>query len=81
MAAEYEAKLDFESSLKELAQIVEQLEKGGLTLEDSLHQFERGINLTRLCQTALKNAEQKVSLLLEQNNQEILQPYNSEENQ
>jgi exodeoxyribonuclease VII small subunit len=55
---------DFEASLAELEAIVEKLEQGELFLEDSLLQFERGIQLTRVCQTALTQAEQKVEILL-----------------
>ncbi len=49
--------------MTELEQIVERLEHGDLALEDSLKQFERGIELTRSCQEALKRAEQKVQVL------------------
>lgn len=55
--------LDFEAAMAELEAIVERLEHGDLPLEDSLKQFERGVELTRLCQAALKQAEQKVQLL------------------
>ncbi len=57
----------FETSLARLEQLVEQMEKGDLTLEASLTTFEEGIKLTRECQQALKTAEQKVKLLLEKN--------------
>jgi exodeoxyribonuclease VII small subunit len=55
---------DFEASLAELEAIVEKLEHGELSLEDSLRQFERGVQLTRVCQSALTKAEQKVEVLL-----------------
>ena len=55
---------DLEKSLAELEQIVERLEAGELTLDESLKQFERGVTLTRQCQTALHKAEQKVDILL-----------------
>jgi exodeoxyribonuclease VII small subunit len=55
---------DLEKSLAELEKIVERLEAGDLTLDDSLKQFERGVTLTRQCQTALRSAEQKVEILL-----------------
>jgi exodeoxyribonuclease VII small subunit len=55
---------DLEKSLAELEIIVERLEAGDLTLDDSLKQFERGVALTRQCQTALRSAEQKVEILL-----------------
>ncbi len=57
----------FEASLARIEQLVEQMEKGDLTLEASLTTFEEGIKLTRECQQALKTAEQKVKLLLEKN--------------
>lgn len=58
---------DFEKSLKELEAIVERMEQGDTTLEESLRQFERGIALARSCQEALKKAEQKVEILIEEN--------------
>ncbi|MGE5626075.1 MAG: exodeoxyribonuclease VII small subunit [Bacillota bacterium] len=57
---------DFEKALAELEQIVTTLEKGDLSLEAALKHFERGISLTRQCQTALKQAELKVEKLSEQ---------------
>ncbi|SMF01155.1 Exodeoxyribonuclease VII small subunit [Alteromonadaceae bacterium Bs31] len=63
---------NFEKSLQELEQLVAQLESGELSLEDSLKTFEKGIKLTRSCQTALQEAEQKVELLLQQENGEAL---------
>jgi exodeoxyribonuclease VII small subunit len=56
--------LDFERALAELEGIVEKLEAGDLTLDESLKHFERGVQLTRACQTALKQAEQKVEILM-----------------
>ena len=55
--------IDFEASLAELEQLVDQLETGDLSLEASLAAFERGVKLTRQCQTALRNAELKVQAL------------------
>lgn len=55
---------DFEGSLAELEAIVERLEQGELSLDESLQQFERGVQLTRTCQAALKHAEHKVEVLL-----------------
>jgi exodeoxyribonuclease VII small subunit len=55
---------DLEKSLAELEKIVEKMESGELTLDESLQQFERGVALTRQCQTALRAAEQKVEILL-----------------
>ena len=55
---------DFERSLAELEAIVDKLEAGDLSLDESLKQFERGVQLTRVCQTALKQAEHKVEILM-----------------
>jgi len=55
---------DFERSLAELESLVQKLESGDLPLEEALKTFERGIALTRSCQTALKAAQQKVEILL-----------------
>ena len=56
---------DFEKSLDELERLVRDLEQGGLSLEQSLAAFERGVKLTRECQTALKTAEQRVEQLVQ----------------
>jgi exodeoxyribonuclease VII small subunit len=55
---------DFETAMRDLEELVERLEHGDLPLEESLAAFERGVMLTRACQTALKEAEQKVEILL-----------------
>ena len=60
---------DFEQSLADLQILVERLENGELSLEDSLSAFEQGIGLTRDCQAALSQAEQKVQILLGQDGQ------------
>lgn len=66
---------DFESALKELETLVERMEEGDLPLEQSLKYFERGIELTRACQTALKEAEQKVQILLEKDGKLAAEPF------
>jgi exodeoxyribonuclease VII small subunit len=55
----------FEQSLAELESIVDALERGDMTLEESLGAFERGVALTRTCQKALDAAEQRVRILTE----------------
>lgn len=67
--------IDFEASLAELEELVERMEEGELSLEDSLKDFERGIELTRSCQQALKEAEQRVQMLVEKSGKEKLVPY------
>ena len=61
--------LDFEEALTELEVLVEQMEEGDLSLEDSLEAFERGIKLTRECQKHLSEAEKKVKLLVGEGDQ------------
>ncbi len=59
--------IDLETALKELESLVERMEQGELSLEESLKLFERGVKLTRMCQSALKSAQQKVEVLSVQN--------------
>lgn len=68
-------KLNFESAIKELESLVEQMEQGDITLEQSLQNFERGIELTRACQQALQEAEQKVQILTQQQGAEVLEDF------
>ncbi len=56
-------KLSFESAMMELEALVTKIETGNLSLEDSLKEFENGIKLSRACQTALKDAENRVKIL------------------
>ena len=69
---------DFEKTLKELETLVEKMEQGDISLEDSLKYFERGIQLTRACQQALKDAEQKVNVLLEKSGDAELQSFEND---
>lgn len=66
---------NFEASFSELEKIVETLENGQLSLEQSLDDFERGIHLTRACQDALNNAQQKVQVLLEKNGRSSIEAF------
>ncbi len=70
---------NFEEDLEELEKLVENLEKGELSLEESLACFERGIALTRNCQKALSEAEQKVNILLTDRETQKLQNFSTEE--
>jgi exodeoxyribonuclease VII small subunit len=67
MAKKNQSDFNFETALESLEEIVSSMEKGDLTLEDSLKAFETGIKLTRECQAALKDAEQKVRILSKEN--------------
>ncbi len=57
--------LNFESAMAELESLVTKIEAGNLSLEESLKEFEKGITLSRVCQKALTNAEQRVKILSE----------------
>jgi len=70
--------LDFEAAMLELESLVERMEQGEQTLEQSLLDFERGIALTRSCQIALKETEQKIQQLVEINGQDELVPFTEE---
>lgn len=59
--------LTFEKSIQELERIVAQLEKGDLSLEEALKQFEKGVGLARKCQETLHAAEQKIEMLTQSN--------------
>ncbi len=70
--------VSFEDSLNELEQLVETMEKGELSLEESLKSFERGVQLTRTCQKAIKEAEQKVQILLQENGEQSKKSFTDE---
>jgi exodeoxyribonuclease VII small subunit len=66
---------DFETAMRDLEELVERLEQGDLSLEESLAAFERGVMLTRACQTALKEAEQKVEILLKKGGEPAVEEF------
>ena len=68
----------FEDHLTELEQLVERMEQGNLPLDQTLQLFERGVHLTRICQNSLKDAEQKVRILLEENGKPDLKPFSND---
>jgi exodeoxyribonuclease VII small subunit len=78
MAARKKAALDFEQSLTDLQNLVERLENGELSLEDSLTAFEQGVRLTRDCQAALAQAEQKVQILMERDGELEEAPFDAD---
>ena len=67
MTKKQQTGFDFEQALEDLEALVSSMEEGELSLEDSLQAFEKGIKLTRECQAALKQAEQKVQVLINEN--------------
>jgi len=70
-----------ETSLDSLETLVERMESGELTLEDSLKAFEEGVRLSRKCQQALQQAEQKVRILLEQSTTADPEPFTGGDNE
>ena len=70
--------VDFEQQLASLEGLVESLESGELSLEESLKSFEQGIKVARDCQAALKSAEQKVEVLMRQGDELVSQPFEDE---
>ena len=70
--------MDFEKQLETLEGLVESLECGDLSLEDSLKSFEQGIKVARDCQQALKQAEQKVEVLMRQGDDLVSQPFDGD---
>ncbi len=71
--------MSFEESLAELEGIVDKLEKGQLSLDESLMLFEKGIKLVRECNDKLKNAQQKVEQLIEENGELRTEKFEVEE--
>lgn len=71
---------NLEDSFSEINQLIDKMEHSELSLEQSLQDFERGITLIKHCQKILTDAEQKVQILIQQNNQEQLAPYDDDQN-
>ena len=71
--------LDFESAIHELESLVERMEQGETTLEESLTDFERGVALFRQCQKALDEAEQKVQILMKKSGAAQLEDFDESE--
>ena len=61
------AKISFEKSLKQLEQIVQELESGNLPLEKAMKKFEEGVKLSKFCSEKLDETEKKISVLLHDN--------------
>ena len=75
MSNKTEAGPDFEKTLAELETLVVNLEKGDLSLDESLAGFKRGIELTRQCQSVLDNAQQTVEQLINTDDENSLEPF------
>lgn len=71
--------LDFETALEKLQHIVEDLEKGGLSLDKTLAEFSQGMKLLKFCHQKLDKAEKKIELMLEEDNEFTKEvPFDSE---
>ena len=71
--------INLEKTLADLELLVEELESGTLSLDDAMKKFEEGVKLTRMCQKTLKEAEQKVELLLQNSDgEDELMPFDNE---
>lgn len=77
MTTNKDSSFQFEKALDDLSALVTTMEQGNISLEDSLKNFEAGIKLTRECQKALQEAEQKVKILTEKNGQDHLESFES----
>ncbi|MBB3323780.1 exodeoxyribonuclease VII small subunit [Atlantibacter hermannii] len=75
MPKKNELPASFETALQELEQIVSRLESGALPLEEALNEFERGVQLARQGQVKLQQAEQRVQILLSENEDAPLSPF------
>jgi exodeoxyribonuclease VII small subunit len=71
-----EEEMSFEEALTKLEEVVNHLEEGKLSLEDSLAKFEKGIVLSRMCNKRLVEAKQKVERLIEKNGKVSTEPMN-----
>ncbi len=60
--------ISFEENMEKLEKIVADLEKGDLDLDESVKKFEQGINISKKCDEILKNAEKKITILLNEDN-------------
>ena len=75
------AKDKFEEALGKLEDIVRKMEAGDMTLEESLKAFEEGIKLARLCSRKLDEAERRVEVLIKQEDELVIKPFQVEENE
>ncbi len=73
--------INLEKALSDLEELVEELESGELPLEKAMKKFEEGIKLTRNCQAALKDAEQKVDVLLKSAGGETLEDFDVDDSE
>ena len=70
---------NFEKNMSDLENIVTELEKGDLNLDESISKFEEGIKISKQCNKILENAEKKITILLENNGEVKEENFVSEE--
>ena len=75
MSKKAETNIDFEKTLAELEILVEKLEKGDLSLDESLSGFKQGMELTKQCQSVLDHAQQTVEQLINPEDEDSLAPF------
>ena len=75
MSKKADTDIDFEKTLVELETLVEKLEKGDLSLDDSLSGFQKGMDLTKQCQTVLDDAQQTVEQLINPEDEDTIVPF------
>lgn len=75
MSKKADATIDFEKTLTELETLVEKLEKGDLSLDESLSGFKQGVELTKQCQSVLDQAQQTVEQLINPEDEDSLVPF------
>ncbi|MGC8758682.1 MAG: exodeoxyribonuclease VII small subunit [Bryobacteraceae bacterium] len=78
-AEEKPREVSFEQSLRELQQIVEELEKPDVSLERALELFEKGVKLSEACRRQLVEAESRIEILLKRGQKVIPQPFGPEQ--
>lgn len=71
--------INFETALAELEGIVNQMEKGDQTLEQAMSAFQRGMELSRICELGLKDAEQRIERLITENGTHRIEPFKPSE--
>ena len=70
---------NFETKLTELEKIVSELEKGDLSLEDSVKKFEEGMKISKECNSLLEDAEKRITIILEKNGEILEEDFDTED--
>ncbi|ALV22945.1 MAG: exodeoxyribonuclease VII small subunit [Carnobacterium sp.] len=73
-------KLKFEEAMQQLEEIVTNLERGDVPLEEALEQFQKGVGLSKICKETLQNAEKTLTKIVDENGEETIFENENEEN-